>query len=236
MKRITSQWSLLSSFILGLCSSASVLAALPSEHHEKLAARLQLLLTRYLSMWKALPLQGTADSATHAQLCTALLSMLTSTTTTASTATATSSSAMAVSSESDDGSSNNGSSTGSVNGSVNGSLNGSGGASPAAAPPMHWRYVLMTSWCLMHLLRPGMSNGQGPSVGIWQWFIRGLDCGDGQPLQRLCLGAIARLLGCRSVQQRQLTLDATIARYAIKCIYTTEFAGAAVGVVHGLLR
>jgi hypothetical protein len=205
MKRITSQWSLLSSFILGLCSSASVLAALPSEHHEKLAARLQLLLTRYLSMWKALPLQGAADSAMHVQLCSALLSMLTSTTTTTTTTDATTtSSAMAVSSESSNGSSSNGLS------------NGSGGASPAAAaPPMHWRYVLMTSWCLMHLLRPGMSNGQGPSVGIWQWFIRGLDCGDGQPLQRLCLGAIARLLGCRSVQQRQLTLDATIARCAL---------------------
>jgi hypothetical protein len=212
MKRITSQWSLLSSFILGLCSSASVLAALPSEHHEKLAARLQLLLTRYLSMWKALPLQGATDSAMHAQLCSALLSMLTTTTTTAtSTATTTTSSAMAVSSESDNGSSSSGL--------LNSLLNGSGGASPAAAAPMHWRYVLMTSWCLMHLLRPGMANGRGPSAGIWQWFIRGLDCGDGQPLQRLCLGAIARLLGCRSVQQRQLTLDATIARCALQAIY-----------------
>ena len=203
MKRITSQWSLLSSFILGLCSSASVLAALPSEHHEKLAARLQLLLTRYLSMWKALPLQGATDSATHAQLCSALLSMLTSTPTTATTATtattsSSSSSAMAVSDETSNASSSNGLS------------NGSAGASQAA--PMHWRYVLMTSWCLMHLLRPGMCNGRGPTVGTWQWFIRGLDCGDGQPLQRLCLGALARLLGCRSVQQKQLTLDATIAR------------------------
>lgn len=54
-----------------------------------------------------------------------------------------------------------------------------------------WRYQLLASWCLMHLIRP---TGQLP-MAVWHYYARCLsEGGDGQPLQRLALGALKRLL------------------------------------------
>ena len=55
MKRITTTWPLLQSFVLGLCASSAVVAKLPAENHEKTAARLQILLASYTGLWKSLP-------------------------------------------------------------------------------------------------------------------------------------------------------------------------------------
>lgn len=64
----------------------------------------------------------------------------------------------------------------------------------------------MASWCLLHLVRPAGTStrsGLGPRTvacmgtapkTVWQWFADCLAQGDGQPLQRLALGALARLL------------------------------------------
>lgn len=63
-----------------------------------------------------------------------------------------------------------------------------------------WRYQLMASWCLMHLIRPSNeptlseSTAGRPSMAVWRWFASCLSEGDGQPLQRLALAAIRRLL------------------------------------------
>lgn len=68
-----------------------------------------------------------------------------------------------------------------------------------------WRYQLMASWCLLHLIRSGGPSTRSglsvdasrlgpPSMEVWQWFADCLCKGDGQPLQRLALGAFGRLL------------------------------------------
>ncbi len=63
-----------------------------------------------------------------------------------------------------------------------------GGSTPATGGG--WRYQLLASWCLMHLIRPSVS----PPIAVWQHFTACLSEGDGQPLQRLALGALKRLL------------------------------------------
>lgn len=66
----------------------------------------------------------------------------------------------------------------------------------------------MASWCLMHLIRPSGSSesldpsssseistsSSPPSMTVWRWFAECLSEGDGQPLQRVGLGALTRLL------------------------------------------
>lgn len=49
----------------------------------------------------------------------------------------------------------------------------------------------MASWCVMHLIRP---DGSPTPFAVWRWFAGSLSEGDGQPLQRLALGALQRLL------------------------------------------
>lgn len=73
-----------------------------------------------------------------------------------------------------------------------------------------WRYQLMASWCLMHLIHPSSPSSCGASpvfsikpsarltcrapMAVWHWFANCLSEGDGQPLQRLALGALTRML------------------------------------------
>lgn len=70
----------------------------------------------------------------------------------------------------------------------------------------------MASWCLLHLVRPsGASKRSGlgtrtvslmgpPSISMWRWFAGCLAEGEGQPLQRLALGALARLLSTQDMK------------------------------------
>ncbi|CAM9110826.1 unnamed protein product [Ectocarpus sp. 4 AP-2014] len=63
------------------------------------------------------------------------------------------------------------------------------GSAPAAGGG--WRYQLLASWCLMHLIRPTVQ----PPLVVWHYYSECLSTGgDGQPLQRLALGALKRLL------------------------------------------
>lgn len=73
-----------------------------------------------------------------------------------------------------------------------------------------WRYQLMASWCLMHLIRPPETSAESfssptsittrasltspPPLAVWRWFADCLSVGDRQPLERLALGALKRLL------------------------------------------
>jgi hypothetical protein len=59
---------------------------------------------------------------------------------------------------------------------------------PATA--MHWRYRLLIQWLLLTLARP---DAERPPA-LWQSLLDGLKSGDGQPLQKLCLGGLFRLL------------------------------------------
>lgn len=68
----------------------------------------------------------------------------------------------------------------------------------------------MASWCLMHLIRPPETCAESfpsstsiiscasltspPPLAVWRWFAGCLSAGDRQPLQRLALGALKRLL------------------------------------------
>ena len=62
------------------------------------------------------------------------------------------------------------------------------GSAPSAGGG--WRYQLLASWCLMHLIRPTVR----PPIAVWHYYTECLSEGDGQPLQRLALGALKRLL------------------------------------------
>eukprot|EP00752_Nemacystus_decipiens_P011025 g9797.t1 len=62
------------------------------------------------------------------------------------------------------------------------------GSAPSAGGG--WRYQLLASWCLMHLIRPNVR----PPIAVWHYYTECLSEGDGQPLQRLALGALKRLL------------------------------------------
>lgn len=62
------------------------------------------------------------------------------------------------------------------------------GSAPSAGGG--WRYKLLASWCLMHLIRPAVR----PPMAVWRYYAECLSEGDGQPLQRLALGALKRLL------------------------------------------
>eukprot|EP00903_Cladosiphon_okamuranus_P009771 g9290.t1 len=62
------------------------------------------------------------------------------------------------------------------------------GSAPSAGGG--WRYQLLASWCLMHLIRPTVR----PPMAVWHYYTECLSEGDGQPLQRLALGALKRLL------------------------------------------
>ena len=54
---------------------------------------------------------------------------------------------------------------------------------------LHWRYQLLVSWQLLHLLRPDLDR----PASVWRWFLQALKSGDGQPLQKLALAGLFRL-------------------------------------------
>ncbi|KAG5177989.1 hypothetical protein JKP88DRAFT_330915 [Tribonema minus] len=174
MKRIVAKWPLLRDLLLGLCTSAAALRALPPDHHEKFAARIQILLASYISVWRALPVHDAADAAAHAELFRELFSMLQSADTAAGAG------------------SNGGDGGGAAGGSGGAAGGGSGGSSGRARA------------LALHAPDGVMAGGAGPPLEAWQWFVAGLGCGDGQPLQRLCLGALARLVACQPVVRQQL--------------------------------
>lgn len=60
----------------------------------------------------------------------------------------------------------------------------------ATRPLLHWRYRLLIQWLLTHLSRP---DAERPWP-IWASLLDGLRSGDGQPLQKLSLAGLARLL------------------------------------------
>jgi len=54
---------------------------------------------------------------------------------------------------------------------------------------LHWRYQLLVSWQVLHLLRPDVDRPES----VWRWFLHALKSGDGQPLQKLALAGLFRL-------------------------------------------
>ncbi len=68
------------------------------------------------------------------------------------------------------------------------------------APPLHWRYQLLVLWEVLHLTRPGMdTHPAGPAV--WDALLAALASGDGQPLQKMALAGLGRLLAWSLPQQ-----------------------------------
>lgn len=61
--------------------------------------------------------------------------------------------------------------------------------SDGSPSPLHWRYQLLVSWQLLHLLRPDVDR----PLAVWRWFLQALKSGDGQPLQKLALAGLFRL-------------------------------------------
>lgn len=56
MRHVASKWSLLRMLLLALCDSQTVLTCLPTDKQEKAAARVTILFTSYVSMWRANPI------------------------------------------------------------------------------------------------------------------------------------------------------------------------------------
>jgi hypothetical protein len=72
----------------------------------------------------------------------------------------------------------------------------SGGASGGRGKAgLGWRHELVATWALLHLQQPPLHPGPDPvRPEVWAWFQRCLGSGDGQPLQKVALGGLQRLL------------------------------------------
>lgn len=67
MRHIASKWSLSRTLLLAICDSQAVLSSLPSDKQEKAAARVTILLTSYVSTWRANPIN--TESVSPRLLC-----------------------------------------------------------------------------------------------------------------------------------------------------------------------
>ncbi|CAN0233421.1 unnamed protein product, partial [Discosporangium mesarthrocarpum] len=199
LRHISGSWPLLRALLLALCRSQDALASLPGDKQERAAARVQILFTAYISHWKANSIMGEKDQREYEQLTHGLLQHLG-----ASRSPAALPGDRAPQEDPEAGKPHAQ------------DRSGNGG----------WRYQLMASWCLMHLIHTPVSHHSPhsfpqppppppplpsaptltpalapkpalepvPPVAVWNWFGSCLSEGDGQPLQRLALGALARLL------------------------------------------
>lgn len=67
---------------------------------------------------------------------------------------------------------------------------------PGVRGSLHWRYELLVSWNLLLSLRHDLPI----HLDVWRWFLRALQTTEGQPLQKLALGGLSKLLALRLVE------------------------------------
>ncbi len=193
----TQSWPQLRNFLLALCDSEAMVNSQPIDHRQKLSARLQILLVRYLQSAEIPPIRTPSDAAICKDLLLRFIEL-------GEGGGSSVSSSFLPPPPCDDNSSASGKQQ---------------QQDDRSGRSRHWRYQLTATCCAIHLLARAGQASTLP-VEVWEQVMKGIaDAGgEGQPLQQLSLMAFGHLFVARLSQPeaeqlpREVLLDLVLHR------------------------